>query len=69
LARAYEHLVAAGFALTDAEATVRGPRAVVNVDAVLALPQLERFAIIGGDKPRADHPHLRYVEWSGGRGR
>jgi hypothetical protein len=33
--------------------TVRGPRAVVNVDAVLALPQLERFAIIGGDKPRA----------------
>lgn len=49
--------------------TVRGPRAVVNVDAVLALPQLERFAIIGGDKPRADHPHLRYVEWSGGRGR
>lgn len=49
--------------------TVRGPRAVVNVDAVLALPRLERLAVIGGEKPRSDDPCLRYVEWSGGRGR
>jgi hypothetical protein len=49
--------------------TVRGPGTVINVDAVLALPRLERCAIIGRDKPPADDPRLRYVEWSGGRGR